>query len=871
MISRWAALSLFACSLLPGTLLAADKLLQPRDFTYLGAFRVPQGDLGGPLYHGLSYGGSAIAYNPANNSLFIVGHDHDQLVAEISIPSPVVSTDPTKLGTAKLLQKLSDITEGNLKHIKAGGAVEGSNRVKIGGLMVDGSHLIGTAYNYYDGDHSAILSHFKSGKSLAVAGDFQGMYQVGSLPTVPQAGFVAGYMSSIPVEYRSTLGGSAITGQAGVPIVGRTSWGPSAFSFEPAKLGVDNPVSATPLVYYPIDHHTLGRWGYPLPPNRYLALGDAITGVVFPPGTRSIIFTGKHGQGSSCYGVGGSTDPGGHPGVDYCHDPNDSSKGTHSWPYVNQVWAYDVNDFIAVRKGQKNPWDILPYAVWSLPLPTNQQLYSVSAGASAYDEINRKLYLVQPGADNSPTWGLPLVHVFRINTGISGNSTSSGKNISDNAAGAESISQDALPEASTSKTSSGRRVTRSPATRSACNVSPLPITGTRIINVSTEPQLQSAMSSLQGGDTIVLANGTYHLSNSLYINGKDNVTIRGASGCDDVVLVGKGMNNASYGNTMVGIWTNSVNTTVAHLTIRDFYDNEIVFNPGAQAPHVYSTKLLNAGSQFIKSNPTDIAKGIGVNNAVIEYSWMEYTNGTPNRSGRAGYTNGISAHAVDGWTIRGNIFKDFHTPNTAAYLWNPAVLMWNHSQNTITEDNVFINVDRAVAYGLQDISGSDHTGGVIRNNFVYLAPGLMSSSRKTSSDAAIIIWDSPASAVYHNTILTNGNINNSIEFRFVTTGAEARNNLADAPIKTRDSARYTQSGNYLTANASMFADPASGNLHLVTNEATRANVIDKAAALPSVPTDIDGDNRLVGSNTDIGADKLLPESIAVAPGASDHH
>ena len=33
----------------------------------------------------------------------------------------------------------------------------------------------------------------------------------------------------------------------------------------------------------------------------------------------------------------------------------------------------------------------------------------------------------------------------------------------------------------------------------------LPITGVRIVNVSTEPQLQNAMGNLQNGDTILLA------------------------------------------------------------------------------------------------------------------------------------------------------------------------------------------------------------------------------------------------------------------------------------------------------------------------------------------------------------------------------
>src|ERR1044071_8139540 len=263
------------------------------------------------------------------------------------------------------------------------------------------------------------------------------------------------------------------------------------------------------------------------------------------------------------------------------------------------------------------------------------------------------------------------------------------------------------------------------------NAPPLPISGNRIVNVSTEPQLLSAMNNLQSGDTLLLADGTYNLSSSLYVNGRNNVTIRGAAGSTNVVLIGKGMDNSNYGNVPFGIWSNGTNTTIAHLTIRDTWDNEIIFNPGAQSPHVYCVRLLNAGSQFIKSNPTDVANGIGVNNGVVEYCWFEYTGSPPaNHGSGVGYFNGISAHAAQNWIIRGNLFKNLHNPDSAAYLWNPAVLFWRHSANTITEQNIFLNVDRAVAYGLDNTTPYfDHAGGLIRNNFVCLTPGLMSPSR----------------------------------------------------------------------------------------------------------------------------------------------
>ena len=394
------------------------------------------------------------------------------------------------------------------------------------------------------------------------------------------------------------------------------------------------------------------------------------------------------------------------------------------------------------------------------------------------------------------------------------------------------------------------------------NAPQLPITGTRIVNVATEPQLQTAMGNLQHGDTLLLADGIYNLTSSLFIKDRNNVTIRGTAGSTNVVLVGKGMDNVNFGNVEFGVWSNGTNTTIAHLTIRDTYDNEIIFNLGAQSPHVYCVRLLNAGSQFIKSNPTDVNNGVGVNNGIVEYCWFEYTGNPPGdhgAGGGAGYFNGISAHAAQNWIVRGNLFKNLHNPDTAGYLWNPAVLFWRHSANTITEQNTFINVDRAVAYGLANTTPYfDHAGGVIRNNFIYLAPGLMSAGRKAGSDGSIIAWNSPGTQIDHDTVLLNGNEFYPIEFRFsTTTNGTARNNLCDAVVHLRDSATATLSGNLSTATPAMFVNPAAADLHLM---ASATNAIDKAPTLSTVTNDFDGDLRPKGASSDLGADEFTTTS-----------
>jgi len=164
-------------------------------------------------------------------------------------------------------------------------------------------------------------------------------------------------------------------------------------------------------------------------------------------------------------------------------------------------------------------------------------------------------------------------------------------------------------------------------------------------------------------------------------------------------------------------------------------------------------------------------------------------------------------------------------------------------------------VDRAVAYGLDNTTPYfDHAGGVVRNNFVYLAPGLMSANRKASSDGSIIAWNSPGTRIDHNSVLLNNNEFYAVEFRFsTTTNGTARNNLADAPIHLRDSATATLNGNLLTAVPGMFVNPATADLHL---RPSASNAIDKASALGTVTNDLDGDLRPKGAGSDIGADEF---------------
>jgi hypothetical protein len=359
--------------------LLLNQLLHQQDLVYVGAFRLPAGQIGDSSFE---YGGTALAFNPARNSLFLVGHDHQQAVAEVSIPAIRVG-GIQDLATAKILQPLVTIARRIPKY-----SLEGN--VKIGGLLVVERRLIGTLYEYYDGDANAVDSHFQLASHDLAKANVSGLFQVGGVG----GGFVGGYMTPVPADWQAKLGASHLTGQAALAIIGRTSCGPCAMGFEPARLE-QSPSEITPYVFYPL-RSPLAKEDTQ---NSLFNTTTEIRGVVFPDGSSCVLFFGSHGIGPYWYGEpkeGGNDDP---------HRP---SKGPHAPPYVYQVWAYDAHEFQAVKEGSKQPWEVLPYDVWTFDLPYPDG--SNHIGGVAYDAKTGRIYLSQQHVDQTR----PVIHVYQV-------------------------------------------------------------------------------------------------------------------------------------------------------------------------------------------------------------------------------------------------------------------------------------------------------------------------------------------------------------------------------------------------------------------------------------------------------------------------
>ena len=362
-----------------------------------------------------------------------------------------------------------------------------------------------------------------------------------------------------------------------------------------------------------------------------------------------------------------------------------------------------------------------------------------------------------------------------------------------------------------------------------------------VVRVSTEQELQTAVADLSSGQTILIAPGTYHLTRTLYVGGREliNVALRGASARrEDVTLLGRGMESREGAATPFGIWTGNGTRglLVANLTIQGFSNHAVIFNSGTESPHLYNVALLDAGQQLLKSNPD--SRGTGVNNAVVEYSLFGYS-----LQSLDGYTNGIDVHGGANWMIRHNTFVNIRAPR--GQLAGPAILMWRRSSGTIVDGNTFVNCQREVSVGLEPGEPSDRMGSIIRNNMITREPWV-------HGDAAVLVA-SPNTEVLHNTILIGDTYHSAIEYRFPnTTNVLVANNLTDRDIVARDGARATVHDNVTSAERKLFIDPSHGDLHL--RPPARAT-IGRGEWMSDADVDGDDERRPRNSEPAVGADE----------------
>ena len=214
------------------------QLVQPGDFQYLGAFRLPAGDERPRTF---AYGGNAMTFNPNGDpsgpddgfpgSLFVTGHDRlpygelpeGSQVAEISIPLPVKSGSLDDLNQAGFLQGFQNVAEGFFTEL------EEIPRIGMQYLNVPATGAkIHLAWGQHLQPEQPVASHAWFEPNLS-APDMQGTWFIGNQSLYS----VNGYMFAIPAAWADEHAAGRYLGTGRFRDGGWSGMGPALFAYRP--------------------------------------------------------------------------------------------------------------------------------------------------------------------------------------------------------------------------------------------------------------------------------------------------------------------------------------------------------------------------------------------------------------------------------------------------------------------------------------------------------------------------------------------------------------------------------------------------------------------------------------------------------------
>lgn len=399
----------------PATAAGQDTLLQPDDFVYKGAFRLPADN------DGWTYGGGGLAYYPQGDtgggadgypgSLFGIGNDQRSQVTEVSIPEPVISAAKRldDLNTAKTIQPFSPVFEGIFTPADDGLP----QRADIAYLPAQAGQRSGMLYLTW-GEHyqyEQVPSHAMCGLDLAdpqVKGpwylaDFENFATNDYLFAIPEsweAQNAPGLLLATGRFRDGSLGGS----------------GPSLFAFSPVDKGSppaknSRLTSVKALLLYGKGYEPEGKDRVM---RGYTSADEWTGGEWMTAGSRSsVIFAGTKGRGNFWYGFSnGVVWPDNPPYPDYPPPPH-NDRGWWAESFEGVIVFFDPDDLAKVAAGTLAPYEPQPYAelkldphLWHIASPVQK----MHLGDIAFDPGRGFLYVAEPFADGDR----PIIHVFSI-------------------------------------------------------------------------------------------------------------------------------------------------------------------------------------------------------------------------------------------------------------------------------------------------------------------------------------------------------------------------------------------------------------------------------------------------------------------------
>lgn len=403
-----------------------SNTLSPEFLVYQGAFRLPN-DSGGM---GWEYSGHGMTFFPSGDpggesdgfpgSLFIVGHDHQLWVGEVSIPIPVISSDLGELNFAQTLQSQGDITGGVVTDAWVLPRMGIEYLPVVQGMTEGKLHFaVGQHIQYFEPSHGWASTNLADPQTA-------GLWWLDGYTNYA----TNDYLFEIPETWSlsNAPGYRLATGRFREGVWG--GQGPALFAYAPWMEGNPPPngyslQNVIPLLLY-------GQQTEGLPE---IAVDDSTRMQGYSESDHwwggawltsdfgeSVIFTGTKALGKSWYGFAN--------GVvwDYAcmEDPEIDCPEIPDYPYDNRgFWAegyqpailfFDPKDLGRVARGEMAPHEPQPYALldlteyWFDPETHVESYKRDLVGAAAFDRENGILYIVERLGDESKS----LIHIFQL-------------------------------------------------------------------------------------------------------------------------------------------------------------------------------------------------------------------------------------------------------------------------------------------------------------------------------------------------------------------------------------------------------------------------------------------------------------------------
>jgi len=398
-----------------------SQLIQPEDLIYQGAFNLPQGS-GGSTWEYSGYGATFFPDGDPDGeaddypgSIFAIGHDHQQMVSEISIPVPIISETKNyfELNTASTLQPFTDITQNMFGELEI-------PRADLAYCQIDGQDKLffcwGQHYQF-----ERVPSHGCCNVDFEQL-DIQGPWFLGSHTNY----ILNDYLFFIPQYWADQYFDGYRFGSGRFRDGGWGGQGPALLTFYPKNNDGEYPqnngildqvdllllygeeIANTPEIQNS-DDKKLNIYGE----------ADEWSGAEFVTSGNdaAVVFVGTKGLGNHWYGFGdGTVWPHEGPYPDVTEWPHDE-RGWWSDSIHAYILFYSPFDLAKVKTGELLPYEVQPYAT----LDINDFMFDpgfdfyrykrYTTGAVCYDHDQHTLYLFERMAGENEK---SIVHVWKV-------------------------------------------------------------------------------------------------------------------------------------------------------------------------------------------------------------------------------------------------------------------------------------------------------------------------------------------------------------------------------------------------------------------------------------------------------------------------